>query len=339
MMPGLNTEPMDTRTFRTDTLLLLTAAIWGFAFVAQRAGMGYVGPFLYNAVRFALGAVSLLPLILLRRSAARRAFVREHSRTEGGAALVAPLPAHPPAIPRIQRLAGVGGMIIAGLILFSASSLQQVGIVTTSAGKAGFITGLYVVLVPLVGGLVGRASDAGRWIGAVLAAAGLYFLSVSEQFTVAPGDLLLLLCAVFFAGHVLLIDRISRYIDPIVLSAVQSGVTALLSFAVALIFEPVGLSEVASAWAPLVYGGVMSVGIAYSLQIVAQRTAHPTHAAILLSLEGTFAAIGGFLILGEVLSLRNIAGCALMLAGMLVAQLSAIRKERLAEGGKSIRSS
>lgn len=330
---------MDKRTLRTDSILLLTAAIWGFAFVAQRAGMGYVGPFLYNAVRFALGAISLLPLILLRRAMVRRASARALSGSGGGAALVAPMPAHDAAIPRMRKLAGVAGMLIAGGILFAASSLQQVGIVTTSAGKAGFITGLYVVLVPLVGGFLGRRSDVGRWIGAVLAAAGLYFLSVSERFTVAPGDLLLLLCAVFFAGHVLLIDRISRYIDPIVLSAVQSAVTAVLSLLVAVFFEPVSLSAIGSAWAPIAYGGVMSVGVAYSLQIIAQRTAHPTHAAILLSLEGTFAAIGGFLILGEILSLRNIAGCLLMLAGMLVAQLSSIRKERQAALEKSIRSS
>ncbi|HUX12428.1 MAG TPA: DMT family transporter [Spirochaetia bacterium] len=308
-------------TLRTDSLLLLTAGIWGFAFVAQRAGMGYVGPFLYNAVRFALGTLSLLPVIAFRRAAARRS-----AGNTDGAAILRPAVA-------------VGWMVLAGVVLFAASSLQQVGIVTTSAGKAGFITGLYVVLVPLIGGFLGRRSDVGRWVGALLAAGGLYLLSVTEKLTVAPGDLLLLLCAVFFTVHVLLIDRISPHLDPIVLSAIQSGVTAVLSFVVAIIFEPVSVAAVANAWGPIAYGGIMSVGVAYSLQIVAQRTAHPTHAAILLSLEGTFAAIGGFLILGEMLSTRNIVGCALMLAGMLLAQLSATRRDRRTVGAQGIRSS
>ncbi|WP_455381153.1 DMT family transporter [Salinispira pacifica] len=320
---------IDTRTLRTDSLLLLTAAIWGFAFVAQRAGMGYVGPFLYNAVRFALGALSLIPLIVIRRRLLSKSSGR---RAQSPPAVVAPIAAQEGGSGRLKRLAGVGGMTLAGVILFAASSLQQVGIVTTSAGKAGFITGLYVVLVPLIGGFIGRGSDAGRWIGAVLATAGLYFLSVGESFTIAPGDVLLLLCALFFAAHVLLIDRISRSIDPILMSAVQSGVTALLSFVVALFVEPVSASAVVSAWGPIAYGGIMSVGVAYSLQIVAQQRAHPTHAAILLSLEGTFAAVGGYLILGEVLSARAIGGCALMLAGMLVAQLSAIRRDRQTAG-------
>ncbi len=321
-------------------MLLLTAAIWGFAFVAQRAGMGYVGPFLYNAVRFALGTLSLLPLIAVRRAMARRTAGRTESP-----AFIAPAETVSDGnlaedqASRIRGLASVAWMVLAGVVLFVASSLQQLGIVTTSAGKAGFITGLYVVLVPLIGGFLGRRSDVGRWIGAFLAAGGLYLLSVTEKLTVAPGDLLLLLCAVFFTAHVLLIDRISRHTDPILLSAVQSGVTAVLSFVVAIIFEPVSIPAVANAWAPIAYGGIMSVGVAYSLQIVAQRTAHPTHAAILLSLEGTFAAIGGFLILGEILSARNIVGCGLMLAGMLTAQLSAIRRGQASEAAESIRSS
>ncbi len=314
-------------TVRTDSLLLLTAAIWGFAFVAQRAGMGYVGPFLYNAVRFALGTLSLVPLVLIRRR------IRNSKRATAvpGAGLIVNTEAIDSrnGAKRLPAwLRGYPGMIVAGVILFAASSLQQAGIVTTSAGKAGFITGLYVVLVPLLGGIIGRRSDAGRWVGAIFAAVGLYLLSVSDRFTVAPGDLLLLFCAVFYTAHVLVIDRISPDMDPIMLSLVQSGVTAILCFIVAIATEPVSMDAIGLAWAPIVYGGVMSVGVAYSLQIVAQRTAHPTHAAILLSLEGTFAALGGFLILGEVLSTRNLVGGGLMLAGMLVAQLSAIRRDR-----------
>ena len=307
---------MNRTTFRTDTLLLLTAAIWGFAFVAQRAGMDYIGPFLYNGIRFFLGSLSLAPVLLYRR---------RKLKLGAGPAPDWSTPRPSPGTKAVW-LYGIGGMMIAGVILFTASSFQQLGIVTTTAGKAGFLTGLYVVLVPLTGGLVGRQSDLGRWIGAILAAVGLYLLSVTVHFTIAPGDVLLLLCAVFYTAHVLLIDRISRFIDPILLSLVQSAATCVLSMAAAFLFEPIHIRAIASAWGSLVYGGVMSVGIAYSMQIIAQRTAHPAHAAIILSLEGTFAAVGGFIILGEAMSVRAITGCVIMVSGMVIAQLSALRK-------------
>ena len=308
---------MNRTTFRTDTLLLLTAAIWGFAFVAQRAGMDYIGPFLYNGIRFFLGSLSLVPVLLYRRR-----------KLKLGAGTVPDSSTPRPSTgTRAGWLYGAGGMVLAGAILFIASSFQQLGIVTTTAGKAGFLTGLYVVLVPLTGGLFGRRSDIGRWIGAILAAIGLYLLSVTARFTIAPGDVLLLLCALFYTAHVLLIDRISRFVDPILLSLVQSAATCILSMIAAFLLEPVHIRAIASAWISLAYGGVMSVGIAYSMQIIAQRTAHPAHAAIILSLEGTFAAVGGFMILGEVMSARAILGCVIMVSGMVVAQLSALRKQ------------
>lgn len=281
---------------RTDLLLLLTAAIWGFAFAAQRAGMESVGPFTYNAVRFALGAASLVPLLLRRRARARRA-VR----------------------------ANLWPAVIAGVLLFGGSTLQQIGIVYTTAGKAGFITGLYVVLVPLFGGLFGRQTGAGRWVGAVLAAAGLYFLSVTGAMQLARGDVLVALCALFFTAHVLALARVSPRMDPILLSVTQYAVTAIVSAVGAFVFEQPDLTGVIAAWLPIVYGGVFSVGVAYSLQVVAQKKAHPAHAAIILSLEGVFAAVGGYLLLGETLSQRSLLGAALMLAAMLVSQGSALR--------------
>lgn len=286
-------------TLRTDSLLLLTAAIWGFAFAAQRAGMDSVGPFTYNAVRFALGAASLVPLLLWRRA-------RSH---------------------RSGRV-NLWPAVIAGVLLFGGSTLQQIGIVYTTAGKAGFITGLYVVLVPLFGGLFGRQTGAGRWVGAVLAAAGLYFMSVTGPLRLAAGDGLVMLCAVFFTAHVLFLAHASPRMDPILLSVVQYAVTAILSAVGVLFFEQPNVAGIVAAWLPIVYGGVFSVGVAYSLQVIAQRRAHPAHAAVILSLEGVFAALGGYLLLGETLSSRSILGAVLMLAAMLVSQWSAIRSRR-----------
>jgi drug/metabolite transporter (DMT)-like permease len=283
---------------RNDLLLLLTAAIWGFAFVAQRAGMDAIGPFTYNGIRFVLGVLSLLPvLVFMRRKA-----------------------------PKPARQTGNRGLYLwgtfAGVVLFAGSSLQQVGIVYTTAGKAGFITGLYVVLVPMIGAFLGTRSGIFRWVGAICAAAGLYFLSMRGDFTLGRGDFLVFLCAFFFALHVLILSAISPRFDPVVLSIFQYGVCALLSLAVAGVTEVISAAAVLSVWLPIAYGGVFSVGIAYSLQVVAQKRAHPTHAAIILSLEGLFAAAGGFILLGERFSGREILGGIFMLTGMIVSQFT-----------------
>jgi drug/metabolite transporter (DMT)-like permease len=172
--------------------------------------------------------------------------------------------------------------------------------------------------------MLGRRTDRGRWLGALLAVAGLYFLSITSSFTISRGDFLVFLCAFFFAGHVLVLARLSRRWHPLRLAAVQYVTCSLLSVLVAAVAEAPELGSILDAWLPIVYGGVFSVGVAYSLQVIAQRDAHPAHAAILLSLEGAFAALGGYLILGEILSPRDILGCALMLTGMLASQSSTI---------------
>ncbi len=289
---------MKQKTIQADLLLLLTAAIWGFAFVAQRVGMDHVGPFTYNAVRFALGSASLLPLIKLTARNKSTATVGTNGR------------------------AVASGGIMAGLVLFIGASLQQAGLLYTTAGNAGFITGLYVILVPLLGLFWKQRPDTGTWIGAVLACIGLYLLSVSEQFSIAFGDLLVLLSAFFWAGHVLLIGWLSPRMNALKLSAAQFAVCSLLSWGGAFVFEEVRLNDILQAAIPILYGGLFSVGVAYTLQVVAQRHAHPAHSAILLSLEGVFAAIGGWLLLHEQLGLRALTGCALILTGMLLTELS-----------------
>ena len=292
---------MEVRTLKADLLLLLTAAIWGVAFVAQRVGMDHVGPFTFNGVRFALGSLSLLPLVWFEARGAQR-----RSRPS---ALAGPTVYWGPAL--------------AGMLLFLGASLQQVGLVYTTAGKAGFITGLYVVIVPILGLFYRQRPDAGTWLGAVMAAIGLYLLSVTAQFTIAFGDLLELLGAFFWAGHVLIIGWLSPRMPVIRLACLQYACCALLSLAVALTIEPVALAGILAAAVPILYGGLASVGIAYTLQVVAQKDAPPAHSAILLSLEAVFAALGGWLLLGETLSSRGLLGCALMLGGMLASQLHA----------------
>jgi drug/metabolite transporter (DMT)-like permease len=291
---------MKAITVKSDALLLTTAIIWGFAFVAQRVGMDYVGPFTFNGIRFAIGGLSLLPLLAMSRE----------QRTATSKILP------PPGLKTIF----FGGAAL-GLALFSGASLQQIGLVYTTAGKAGFITGLYVIMVPLLGLFWRQQPKIGTWIGAVLAAIGLYFLSVTEQFEIEPGDLLVLIGAFFWAAHVLIIGWLSPRINSIKLAFSQYVACSILSLITAFVVEDITMLSISQAAIPILYGGLLSVGIAYTLQVVAQRDAHPAHAAILLSLEAVFAAIGGWLILGEVISARGLFGCGLMLAGMLLSQL------------------
>jgi drug/metabolite transporter (DMT)-like permease len=287
-------------TLKSDGLLLTAAAIWGFSFVAQRIAMLHIGPFTYNGVRFALGSLSLLPLIWYRRHRA---------------------PLHPGQSPASRNIIIYGGSLL-GLVLFIGSSLQQSGMVYTTAGKGGFITGLYVVLVPILGFFLRKSTHTGTWIGAIVATTGLYLLSITENLSISRGDLLVLLSALFWAVHVLLISWLSPQGSAIRLAALQFAVCSLLSLLTAVLFEDIVLNGILAAAVPILYGGLFSTGIAFTLQIVAQKRAHPSHAAIILSLEGAFAALGGWLIMAESFSLRGWTGCLLMLAGMLISQLN-----------------
>lgn len=281
--------------------LLLAAAIWGFAFVAQRVGMDHLGPYTFNGIRFALGSLSLLPLIW-------------HFRNQ-------------PSIPLEGKrpLNSLHMGFVAGLILFIAASLQQVALLYTSAGKAAFITCLYIVLVPISGLLLGHRIAGVVWAGSLLTLTGLYFLCIQEGFAIGYGDLLALIGAFFWTAHILFIDRVSRRVSTLVLAAAQFAACSFFSLCVALWQESASLQAVLQAAIPLLYGGFGSVGIAYTLQIVGQKNAPPTHAALILSLETVFAALGGFLLLNEVLGPRELLGCALMFGGMLLAQLQSTR--------------
>ncbi len=339
---------MNIRTFRSDLLLFITALIWGFAFVAQRVGMESVGPFTFTGIRFCLGCLVLAPVILLRkgRGDEETQSKGQDSKYPSDSSSLTPtfFPTKGDLAPEgrgerarqdeTTRLKGTsslkrGGMlrtgIIAGTLLFAGASLQQVGLVYTTAGNAGFITGLYVVLVPIIGIALGQHTSTYTWIGAGCAAAGMYFLSVTQGLTISFGDLLELLGAFFWAVHVLVIGLYAPRLDAFRLAFIQYASCAILSLLVAALYETVTLPSLEQALLPILYGGVISVGIAYTLQIVGQKEAPSSHAAILMSLESVFAALGGWLMLNEQLSARQLAGCMLMLTGMLLSQLSRTR--------------
>lgn len=293
---------MNTKLLRANAMLLLTAVIWGGGFVAQRVGMRSMGPFTFNGLRFTIGTLTLLPVMIWRG---------QHREGEG-----------------VQRksMLVIGG--IAGAFLFFGATFQQLGLVYTTAGKAGFVTGLYVILVPLLGMVWGDRAPIQTWVGAALAVVGLYFLSVKGNFTFARGDAYVLVGAFFWAGHVQFIAHFTSRVGPLRLSFVQSAFTALSSFVVGFLWEETQWAMVMRAAGPILYGGVISIGIAYTLQIVAQQEARPAHAAIILSLESVFAVLWGWLFLGEILTPRGILGCILILCGMVLAQLRYSRKVR-----------
>jgi len=280
---------------KADLLLLLTAAIWGFAFVAQRVGMSHMGPFTFNGIRFSLGALSLVPFLLWGRKK------EGHTTKFNWKSYSIPI-------------------VLTGLALFAGASLQQVGLVGTTAGKAGFITGLYVILVPLLALLWGERTHRSHWVGALLAVVGLYLLSVRGDWVVSPYDLVILAGAFMWAVHVHLIARYSALVGPVRLAMAQFAICGLLSLIVAGLFEPINLSGVGDGIWTILYGSFLSVGLAYTLQVVAQRTANPSHAVIIMSLEGAFAALGGWLVLREALAPRDLVGAGLMLVGTLISQ-------------------
>ncbi|MDD4553665.1 MAG: DMT family transporter [Bacteroidales bacterium] len=290
----------------SELILLLAAIIWGFAFVAQRIGMDYVGPFTYNGVRFALGTLVVMPILFIRIRKKRELI---HTGL---------------SIPQWKIVAG---SIVTGVLLFGGVAFQQVGLQYTTAGKAGFITGLYVVLVPICGLLIGRRMRWPMWAGAILSLIGLYFLSITGTLAIGRGDLLVLFCAIIFTFHVLFIAWLSPLMDSYALAVIQFSVCTVLNLIVAFVTEPVLIETILQAWIPIAYGGVLSVGIAYTLQVVAQKTAHPAYASIILSLEAVFAVIGGWMILHEALTQRMILGCGLMLSGMVMAQINTVKRE------------
>ena len=283
---------------KNNVLQVLTALIWGCAFVAQSVGMDYVGPFTFNMARFLIGAIVLLPVIW---------FMDRQRKTgaEKGAG---------------QKTLIIGG-ICCGTALAVASSLQQWGILFTTVGKAGFITAMYIVIVPLLGIFIGKKVRP-LIIGCVaIAVVGFYFLCMTESLRLGLGDFLVLLCAIAFSIHILVIDHFSPKVDGVKMSAIQFLTAAIISAVPTLLWEQPVLTEILQAWQPVLYAGVMSCGVAYTLQIIAQKNADPTVASLLLSLESVFSVLAGWVLLGQGLSLKELFGCVLIFCAIILAQL------------------
>ena len=283
---------------KNNILLVLTALIWGCAFVAQSVGMDYVGPFTFNMARFLIGAIVLLPLIW---------FMDRQRKTgaEKGAG---------------QKTLIIGG-ICCGIALAVASTLQQWGILFTTVGKAGFITAMYIVIVPLLGIFIGKKVRP-LIIGCVaIAVVGFYFLCMTESLRLGLGDFLVLLCAIAFSIHILVIDHFSPKVDGVKMSAIQFLTAAIISAVPTLLWEQPVFTDILQAWQPVLYAGVMSCGVAYTLQIIAQKNADPTVASLLLSLESVFSVLAGWVLLGQGLRLKEMFGCVLIFCAIILAQL------------------
>lgn len=306
------------KKLKGNLMLLLTALIWGSSFVAQRAGMDHIGPFTFNCIRSIIGGLVLIPVIaLLRRPDLRDKVISEQEETA----------AEPDSATERKTL--VTGGLCCGIVLFIASSLQQIGVVYTTAGKAGFITALYIIIVPIMGLFIGKKVRPVVWLCVILSVIGLYLLCMKDGFSLGKGDFLVLLCAIVFSLHIMVIDYFSPKTDGVKLSCIQFLVSGIISLIPMFAVETPVLSDILNCWVPILYAGVLSCGVAYTLQVVAQKDTNPTIAAMLLSLESVFAVIAGVIILHEHIAARELTGCLLMFAAIIIAQLPS-REERLA---------
>ena len=295
-------------------LLMLAALIWGSAFVAQSVGMDYLGPFSFNCVRSFMGSLVLLPVIWFMDRQKKETAEHDGQKTEEGTR------------EQNKKVLLYGGLCC-GVILTLSTSLQQIGIKYTTAGKAGFITALYILIVPLLGLILGKKVGNKTWLGVALAVAGMYLLCIKEGFYISYGDFMVLLCALVFSLHILAVDYFSPRVDGIRLSCIQFFVCGCISAVPMLVWEHPEISQIIRAWQPLAYAGVLSSGVAYTLQIVTQKHLNPTVASLLMSLESVFAVLTGWLVLNERLSLKELLGCVLVFTAIILAQLPQKQKK------------
>lgn len=294
---------MSRLEIRSTLFLLLAAFIWGVAFVAQSMGMEYVGPYTFNAARFLLGGLVLLPIALYRRN---KFLQNTKGKTEEKK--------------KRDRTTFLGGLCC-GVAIFIASTFQQLGMQYTSVGKAGFITALYIVIVPFFGLFLGKKVAPVLWLGAAIATVGFYLLCITEGFSLNKGDLLVFLCAVSFSFHILIVDHFAPKTDGVALSCLQFLFSGVVSSVLALWKEEFSFVSLQQAAMPIAYAGIMSCGVAYTFQILGQANVKPSIASLILSLEAVISVLAGWLILGEVLTLRQLLGCGLVFFAVLMAQL------------------
>lgn len=293
------------KRMKNNVMLLLAAFIWGCAFVAQSVGMEYVGPFTFNSVRNIIGSLVLVPVIFLMDGLKKKGGMSEEELRQR----------------RGDNRTLLTGGICCGLILAVASSLQQFGLMFTTVGKAGFITAMYIVLVPILNIFIGKRIRPLILFCVAVSVAGLYFLCMTEKLSLGIGDLFVLVCAFVFSLHIMTIDHFSPLVDGVRMSAIQFLTCGIVCAVPMLLFEHPDFSAVLTAWMPILYTGVMSSGVGYTLQILGQRDADPTVASLLMSLESVFSVLAGWVLLGQTLSLREMFGCVLMFAAIILAQL------------------
>lgn len=292
-------------------LLLLTATIWGVAFVAQSVGMDHVGPITFVAARNVLATIALTPIMLVMRRRQNGPQTTRPGRTA-------------------SRASFWGGGILCGTLLFLGMLTQQIGLVYTTVGKAGFITTTYVVLVPILGVFLGRRIAPRMWLAVALAVAGLYFLCMQPgEFSIGKGDAIVLLCAFFYTFQITLVDHFVQKIDGVTLNYMQMAVCAVLGIIIAVIFEDPSWDALKACALPILYAGVCSSAMGFTFQTIAQTRVSPTIASLIMSLESCISAIAGWLLLGQVLNGRELAGCVLMFGAIILSQLPASFWQRL----------
>lgn len=290
---------MNKSSIKGNFILMLTAFIWGTAFVAQSVGMDYVGPYTFITARYIIGGIFLIPCIFLLDR------INKNSNK---------------SVNRNDKHLIIGG-IVCGIVLFTASVFQQIGMQYTTVGKSGFITALYVIIVPMMGLFLGKKVQGRVWFSVVIALVGLYLLCMKENFQISRGDFLTFICAVCFSIHILVIDKFSPLVDGIMMSCIQFFVAGVLGIIPMIIFENPNIADLMNAYSPILYAGVMSSGVAYTLQIIGQKYTSPVMATLIMSLESVFAALSGWIILNEFLSIKEFIGCILVFAGIIIAQL------------------
>ena len=299
---------MSAKYSKNFILLFITAVIWGVAFVAQSAGMDYVGPYTFNAVRCLLGGIVLIPCVFfLTRSA------KKEQKKDGTASKM-------PVMDRPKDLL-IGGLSC-GFMMFVSTTLQQVGIAYTTVAKAGFITALYIIIVPILGIFLKRKAGLKIWISVVIALVGLYLLCMKGSLSLSKGDFLILICSICFAIHIMVVDHFTEKVSGTKLSCIQFLFAGALSSVLMFLFEEPHWADIGAAWLPICYAGILSCGVAYTFQIIGQRGTDPTIASLILSLESVVSVLAGWILLGETLSPREILGCVLMFGAIILAQIN-----------------
>ena len=300
---------MNKKSLRGESMLFISAFIWGIAFIAQRVGGDIIGSFTFNAIRMLIGGFTLIPCIYLMRN-------KTNIRNEK-------------ALMKKQwfnknKKLFTGGLIC-GIIVFVASNLQQIGLSYTTASKAGFITALYIIIVPIIGIFFKKYPSINLWISIFLALCGMYLLCITDGFNISTGDILMILSALAFSFHILAIDYFSSYVDGVKMSCIQFFVCGFFSLIAMFLFETPVLSSILQAWLPLLYTGVLSCGVAYTFQILGQKNVNSSVASLIMSLEGVFCALGGWILLGESMSIKEMIGCILVFGAILLAQIPSTR--------------